>query len=785
MKKFFLFIVLFFFCTKSFCIQNFFLKDSVWNIRNKSNFFLYKKIIFKKYGYWINKKYINNFINFLHKNKFFKKNTFYLENNSKIFIYLYYKLLINKILIYNNKVLKYKEIFNILNKFNIKKEKKINSFLLLKLKNIFLKKYKILNKYNVKINFLIFYLNNKNYILKINFNEGKYLNVKKIFFKKNNYLIKNFFISKNYYFSNFLNFFVNFNLNNFIKDLNNIKNFYLNNGYLDFYIYKINFFFLNKNVLNICIDLKEGKRYKIYDLLIYNKDIKFDVSINKIKYKFYHENIYFKYNILRNIYLNIKNFFKEIGFPNININFDYQKISNNKIIVFLYIDLDRIFYINKVFLKNINLYEKKILYYNNIPIIKGSKYNEYLINLGKSNLEKTNFFSSVLLKFRKKKYNNLDIIYFLKKNYDSNINFGINYSENNFLNYKFNLFRKNFLHLGNNFLFQSIKNEFYNYNKIYIVNFINYLHNIYVKHELFYNNIYYDNDSNFLNYIYGYKSNIIWEINNFIKYKLGVNYIFNVFFLNSNLNKLKLNNLKYFNKNINFLYKNKYFLINDFLVTNNFIINKLDNIVLPIFGYYINFNNKFTFLNSDNNFYKTDIFWFKYISLTKNNDWMFLLRNYIGYGNSFGNKQLPFYESFDFLDNNYLRVLGQKNKFNKFNKDFLNIYKKKYYTNNLAFYFTNELIIPNTLFFNKYYSKYWRISLFLDSGFILNTKHLSKLNVINNSLKYIRNIFKISSGISCKFITPIGIINLSYGFPLLYNNNDEINNFQFNVGNYF
>ncbi len=789
MKKFFLFFIFIFFWTKSFCVQKFFLKDFVWNIKNKSSIFLYQNIIFKKYGFWITKTNIDNLINVLYKIGCFRNIKIYQKNN-KIFIYLYYNPLIDNILISGNKLFKKKDVFNILNKFNIKKNKYLNNFLFLKIKNYFIKRYMLLNKYNVKINFWIFFLKNKHCILKINFNENKYLNIRKIFFKNNNYLIKDLFVSKNYYFNNFWNILMDFNLNKFIIYLNFIKNFYFNSGYLDFNIKKIKFVFLNKSSVNIYIDIYKGKRYKIYDLLIYNKNIEFDSVINKIKYKFFYKNIYYKHNILKNIYFNLKNFFRERGFLDVNINFDYQKIYNNKIIIFLYINSGKIFHINKIYFKDISLYERKILYYNNIPWLKDNIYNEYLINLSKQNLKKTNFFTSIVLKLKKKylsKINKLDIIYYLEKNYDKNINFGINYGENNFLNYTISLFKKNFLYLGNDFLFKSIKNKFDNYNKFYIVNYINYLHNIYIKHKLFYNNS--NNDIyNFINFNYGYKSNIVWKINNSLEYKFGINYVFNNFFFNKGYNFLKLNYFKYINKNIKFIYQKKNFIINDFLITNNFIINKLDNIILPKYGYYINFNNKFTFLNSYNNFYKIDIFWSKYISLTKYSNWILLLRNYIGYSNSFKGKKIPFYESYYFLNNNYLRVLSQNNYLDKFYRN-INLYKNKnllyYYNNNLSFYFTNELILPNSFFLDKYYSKYWRISLFIDSGFMLNTTSLSKFNIIKNILKNVKDNIKVSTGIAFKFVTPMGIVNLSYGLPLLYNNNDIINNFQFSIGNNF
>ncbi len=786
-------ILLFFFCffwVKSFGFQKFFLKDFFWNIKDKSTVFLCKKILFKKYGNWILEKDINNITNILYKVGYFKNIKIYRVNN-KVFINLYYKYKINRILFQGNSILKNKEILDILNIFNIRKKNFLNNSLIKKAKNFFIKKYKLLGKYNVKINFLVFFLKKNLCLLKINFNEGKYLKVRKIFFKNNNFFIKNMnlsLINKNYYYKNILNFFSYFNFNNFILDFNFIKNFYFYYGYLDFNFDKIKFVFLNNNTIDIEIYFNEGDRYKIFDILIYDrKNIELFNFLDKIKNNFYSKNMYYKYNILRNISLNIKNIYKERGFLNIDIDLDYQRISNNKIIIFFYINSGEKFYINKIFLKDIDIYEKKLLFKNNIPFIKNNLYNKYLINLGKKNLKKTNIFTSIFLKFNKlnfNKINKLDVIYTFKKNYDNKLDFGINYDKFNNLNYKFSIFKKNFLYLGNDLLFKSIKNEFSNYNEFFFINPINYFNNFYIKQKLFYDHIY--DNYNYINFIYGYKSNILWKINNFCKYKFGINYIYN----NLNFikyNKILLDYLRSIKKDI-FL-NEKYFLINDFLVTNNFIINKLDNNILPKYGYYINYNNKFTFLNSDNNFYKTNISWFKYLPITKNSDWIFFIHNYIGYGNGFGNKKLPFYENFYSLENNYLRVFDKNIKFNnfflntnKYKKCKNNVYSNCNFGGNLAFSFTNELILPNKLFFNNYYSKYFRTSLFLDSGFIMNTNNLNKFNIIkikNN----IKNILKVSTGISLKFITSIGSINISYGIPLLYNNSDKINNFQFSIGN--
>ncbi len=801
MNIFLLFIFLFFFSTKSFCIQNFYLKDFIWNIKNKFDIYLYKKILLNHLGNIISKKNIIDIVNCLYKTRYFKNIKIY-EVNNKLFIYLNYKPLIYDLLIQGNISLNSKKILFILDKFNIKKNFFLENNLILEVKKIFLNKYKELGKYNVKISFLIFFLNKKYCILKINFNEGEYLKIKNISFKRNSFLNKEKILYLKNVNNNFklLNYFVDFNFYNLINDLYRIKNFYFKYGYLDFYFKKIKFIFLNKNILNIIIDLYEGDRYKIYDILFKKKikDIKLNKILDKIKWKFFNKNIYYKSTIIDSIILNIKKEFKKCGFLNFKININYKKLVNNKIIFFLYIKLNKIFYINKIILKNINSYKNSFLY-KNIPIHKNNLYNEYLINLGKKNLENTNIFSLVSWKkkiINSKKNNKLNIIYNFKSDYDNKFNFGINYGNNNNLNYEFNLFKKNFFYLGNDFLIKSTKTKFSNNSKIYTKNFINYLNNFFIKHKLFFNYSLNNqlNNYGYLNKNYGYKSYITWRVNDFLEYNLGLEYIYNIF------NKMKpylgiLKYLKSINKKIDFISKKNPLIISDFLINFNFKINKLDNIILPKYGFYIYFNSKFTSFKSMNNFYKIYVSASKYFSLNKYKNWIFFLHNYIGYSNSFNNKIIPFYENFHSLNNNFLRVFSNDISYNQIYTNFNKNKCKKnkymclssYYSGgNFIFYLNNELVFPN-FFLNNYYKNYFRTSLFIDSGLVLDTNLINTSNNINNNIsdyKNIKNMFKMSAGISCKIVTPLGTINLSYGFPILYNSNDKIHNFQFNIGNF-
>ncbi len=792
MNKFFLFVFVFFFWTKSFCIQKFFVKDFVWNIKDKYYVNLYSKILLNFLGNYFSINNINNIINCLYKTNYFDYIKIY-KFNKIIFIYLIEKSFIYDFIFKGNYILTNDKIFFILNKFNIKKKSFWNNYLNLQAKNFIIDEYKKLGKYNIKIDFIKICNKKRHCILKINFNEGYYLKIRKIFLKKNK-----LYLNLNNNDLKFLNYFIYFNFNDLLINLSYIKDFYFKYGYFDFYFKKINFVFLNKNILDVFIDLYKGNRYKIYNIYIKNniKNNKINIYINKIKKKFFYKNINYKYNILKNIIYNIDIYLKNNGFANFKINFNYQKLNDNKIILFLYIKADNIFYINKIFFKNINFYRNKFLY-KNIPIKDSDLYNEYLLNLGKKNIIKSNIFSSVSWKKKFLKINNknkLNIVYDFKENYDSKLNFGINYGRENNLNYELNLFKKNFFYLGNDILIKSIKNKFYNSSEIYFKNFISYLNNFLIKHKLFYNYSF-DNQFNnygYLNIYYGYKSYILWKINNFLNYNFGIEYLYN------NIYKTKsyLSILKYLKSlDINYINisKKNPLVINDYLIHFNFKFNKLDNIIFPNYGFYINLNSKFTILKSTNNFYKIYFSLSKYLPLDKKKKFIFYFHNFIGYSNGLNNKIIPFYENFNSLGNN-LRVFNNNisphhilinsNKY-KCKKNKYMCISPYYSGGNLIILLNNELIFPN--FLNKYYSRYFRTSIFIDSGLILDSNWTNTFkNKINNIPDYgnINNMFKTSMGISLKLMTSFGILNLSYGFPLFYNENDEINNFQFNIGNF-
>ncbi len=807
-KKFFLFLILLSFYYNCFANKFYNINNIILNIKNNNiNSYYYKKILKNKFGNYISRNNVIKIKYFLYRlNHFSKIKIFYLKNNNILFL-LEYKFIIKKLFFVGNKIFNNYKILYFLNKFNISNGKFLNNYSILKFKIYLINKYKKIGKYNINIKFLKVNLNKNKLLLKIIINEGNFLKVKKINIFGNNNISKNKIFSlmkikeSNFVF-NFL-FKNNFYYDKFIKDLNNIKYYYLNNGYFDFFIEDIKIKFYKKNILNIFIKLNEGNRYKIYNIIFKSDILNFYKILNLIKKKEFKKNMYYKYNKIKNIISNINIFFKQKGYANLNISIKYKKYKYN-IIFFININFNKKFYINKILFKG-NIKIKKKFLKKNISLVKGQLYNISLIKKVILDLKNTNFF--IYIKYKEEfiniyKSNKINIIYKVLEKKDNIFNIDVSYGNKNIINYNIKFFKRNFLFYNNNFLIKILKTKFNKSINTFFIYPINGNYNTYIKHEFLFNNLIKNNFNNYgyLNSNYIIKNSIIFLFNKNFKYNLSLNYS-NNFLYKVKSQLLYIEYLNSINKKFNLNSLNNNFYINSLFLINNFSFNKLDNNIFPNFGYYINLYIKYTLLNLYNNYFKINFSFSNYIPLNKYKKWILFINNNIGYVKNLDNKKIPFYEYFNFGKNkNFIRNFNYENI--NMNKIFINsksykcknkkniCFSKSSLEGNFILSNNLDIIIPNYYFLNNYYSKFIRISFFLDNGIILNNnlnnifKNINNNNnIINNN--YYKNILKSSIGIYFNIITPIGPLNLSFGLPINYNNNNEINYFQFNIGNIF
>ncbi len=785
------------YCSNYYHLDNIFLYFN-YNINNNN---YYDNIIKDYFNKYVHKNYVDELLKYLYNTKKFLNIKYKFLNRNNLIIYLNYKSVINKILFYGNNYYSNSNLLFNLKKFNIKIGSYINNNNILYFKKYIIKKYKNIGKFNIKINIFFLNLYENKYFLKIKINEGNFFIIKNINLYKNNFIKKNkifslFSIIKgNIFLCKILNCI--YSVNNLFIDLYNVKNFYFYYGYFDFFISKIKIYNFYKNKLNIYIEFYEGKRYKISDIILSIDKIDiYKKFLNKKKYFYYKNNIFYNFSLINNFIKYIKNFINNKGYANFYLNIFTKKL-NNKIKFFLDIKLNNLFYVDKIIFKGSKSFNNNFLI-NKIPFIKGCIYNKKLINLGKNNLYNTNYFSFIEWKIKFHNIinsNKLDIIYNLIEKDTNLLNFKFGYGKKSYLNYEINFLKKKIFNLNNNFYLKWLKNSYFKYNNIYYLYPINIYNNIFIKNNFVYNNFFNNKKDihGYLNLSLSFENDFIFFINKYLKYNFGLSYIKNYLY-NIKPHLSILNYLNSVKKKFNFFSNKNNLISDDIFIRTNLVINKLDNFIFPKFGWYMDLDYRFTILNSSN-FYKIYISLSKYIQLKKN--FILFLHSNFGYLNSFFSKELPFYENFYFGENNLLRCFNL-NKIGPRHVIFNSIYLKCNNNNkiclsdnisggNSIFLFNAELILPNNLFIFGNYKKFFRTSFFLDSGVLWYSNW--KNNFINkkNSIQDygdIYNLFKLSFGLSFKFLTSFGTINLSYGFPILYHKNDEINNFQFNVGNF-
>ncbi len=759
------------------------------------NYKLNSNILFSNIGKVVDRKDILKILNYLSRTKLFNKINIYKFKNN-IFIDVKKKNIIEKFIFVGNKILDYKSLLNILKNFNISigglfDSKNILNFI--KYINFY---YKNIGKYYFHLSYKKILLKNKNFLLKFKFNEGNYLKINEIKLLGNKLNINNNLFSFDFFKKiNHINspFILNIlNLNYLLKYFEYIKSIYFNYGYLDFdYVIK-DIKIIKKKYINLFLKLNEGKRYKIYNVNINIKNKKFEKYFNLIKKDFFLDNYYNIENV-KNIYDYILYFLKENGFYKSKINVKVIKKNFNNVNLIINVNLDKIFYFGKTILSNIYL-SKQIDLNKEIPYKFGSVYKENLVYLGKDNLLKTGFFKNIIIKKKiiiKDKFYQVNVIYFLYKNYNGILNFNIGYDNKRKINYELLFSRENVFNVGNKLIFNIKKNNYFKSGYISLLYLYNYVKNIYINNKLFFNVLsdIKNNNYSYTNFDFGIKNNIIFNINDFTKYNFGINYIYNYFFnikphlslLNyiSSIDKIYLSNL------------NKKYVFNDFFIKNSFIMNSLDESIFPLFGYYINLNSKISIPFSKNLYYKFLINLSKYIYLDKNKYFLLFLNSYFGYGSGFNNKVFPFYENFHYFDNSLRgfdlnsiepNIVYLNSKFNVCKNNNKICLSNDLLGGNVLYSLNAEFILPLYKILNEKYSNNFRASFFLDSGSLFDTTWINNNDTIKHGVpNFSKNLLRLSTGISLKINTPIGVVNISYGYPLIKYFTDKVNNFRFSI----
>ncbi|WP_367673765.1 outer membrane protein assembly factor BamA [Buchnera aphidicola] len=785
-------------------------------------------LFFSINGYAKNKWYIKNITfcglhrvsrdTITHYIKQYNSDTISLENVHKVI----YNLLetgkfkdIKVIKFKNNLIFKIKEqsnIYNInfsdhisisdnirkrlLNNCNIKIGNRLNPNYLNQFLKILKKYYISIGKYNIDIKLIFLVNKNKIAYFKILIFEKKYAVIDKINIFGNHIISskKIFSLFQSYHLSNFWLFRENnrYCIKKFSSDLKNLKNFYLQEGYIYFNFNKVHVVSsIDKKSVIINIYLTEGVKCFLSKIFVHGNTLLYFRKINTIIHSKIKQSCDFNQIIkLKEI---IKNIFLSDGYPYVNI-LSYFKInnSNNNLDFYFHIFLNQRYLLNKIYFVG-NKFATNTFLRSKIKHQEDTWFNIFLLMEGRKKLLETGFFKDIKLKLYnvKNKFKKIDVIYAIQENNTGNFNFGFGYGMDSGINLNINFIKNHLLNIGSKVHISILKDiNQTSFESVFKCPFFN-IFKYNLKGKLFYNYLKFHEVENmfYQNKRYGIETFLGFLINKKNEFNIGINYVHNNI---SNI-KSQFSIWRYF-KSLQSDYK-KYHT-DDIFISFFWIFKNLNHKNFYFLGNQTIFSGKITTLGSDSNFNKIELESREYFKFNSNKNLIFFIRTYFGFGNSeIFNKVLPFYENYYSGGIGSVRgfkynSIGPKDIFYNNKKDFC--MGQQYYkfcqsdmtTGGNAIIVTNLELMKTLLLNNNTSFNIITASIFLDSTAVWNTHWINSLDTeISNFFDYSNPCaIRISTGIALQWISPLGPLNFSFAYPIKYYHGDKIEPFQFNVG---
>lgn len=321
---------------------------------------------------------------------------------------------------------------------------------------------------------------------------------------------------------------------------------------------------------------------------------------------------------------------------------------------------------------------------------------------------------------------------------------------------------------------------------------------------------------------YGAGVNFGYPLNDFNRLNFGANVVWN------NINSIQeFDQIRHFRgvlidaANPDAAYK-----FTNYELLAGWVMSTLNRGTFPTDGTYLGANIKVTTPNSDLTYFKTNFEARHYIPLSSDHGWSFLSKLELGYGNGYGDKNgydhtLPFNDSFYAGGQNFRgfenRVIGPRAVYRYVNAipglpdpfngasagglpnsskyDTYQVSRRSFGGNAMAIG-TLELITP-TPFLKEDYANSVRTSLFVDAGNVWDTEFdISRYDGLTQALdsSYYQpglldysdaGMMRVSAGLTVQWISPMGPLTFSLAKIIRKYEGDEQENFSFNIGTTF
>ncbi|WP_265468872.1 outer membrane protein assembly factor BamA [Haemophilus influenzae] len=578
----------------------------------------------------------------------------------------------------------------------------------------------------------------------------------------------------------------------FEKDLQAIRDYYLNNGYAKAQITKTDVQLNDeKTKVNVTIDVNEGLQYDLRSARIVGNVGGMSAELEPLLSAL-HLNDTFRRSDIADVENAIKAKLGERGYGNTTVNSvpDFDDANKTLAITFV-VDAGRRLTVRQLRFEG-NTVSADSTLRQEMRQQEGTWYNSQLVELGKIRLDRTGFLETVENRIDPINGSNdeVDVVYKVKERNTGSINFGIGYGTESGISYQASIKQDNFLGTGAAVSIAGTKNDYgtsvnLGYTEPYFTkDGVSLGGNVFFEN---YDNSKSDTSSNYKRTTYGSNVTLGFPVNENNSYYVGLGHTYN-----------KISNFALeYNRNLyiqSMKFKGNGIKTNDFDFSFGWNYNNLNRGYFPTKGVKASLGGRVTIPGSDNKYYKLSADVQGFYPLDRDHLWVVSAKASAGYANGFGNKRLPFYQTYTAGGIGSLRGFAygsigpnaiyqdEKGEFKKDHPDVIG--------GNAIATASAELIVPTPFVSDKSQNTV-RTSLFVDAASVWNTKWKSdKTGLDSNVLARLPDYGKssrirASTGVGFQWQSPIGPLVFSYAKPIKKYENDDVEQFQFSIGGSF
>ena len=593
-----------------------------------------------------------------------------------------------------------------------------------------------------------------------------------------------------------------FDSTQFTKDLETIRNQYLDRGYAKAGIantdVKLND---EKTEARVTIDIVEGEKYTVNGTRIVG-DVGGMAEQLAPLLKQIHVGEEFRRSDVQLVEESIKATLGERGYGSAQVNVQPDFNDENKTVGLSFVvDAGKRYSVRQIRFEG-NTVSADSTLRQEMRQQEGSWLSTDLVELGKVRLDRTGFFETVESRTEAVEGTNdqVDVIYKVKERNTGSINFGIGYGTESGLSYQASIKQDNFLGMGSSLSLAGSRNDYgtsvnLGYTEPYFTK-----DGVSLGGNVFFES--FDNSKNstsaaYARTTYGGNLTLGFPVNENNAYYLGVGYAYN---------KLKNITPEYnralYLASMNF--DDWVFKSHDYDVSFGWNYNSLNRGFLPTKGVKASIGGKVTIPGSDNKYYRLNADVQGFYPLNRDQTWVLYGRLGASYADVFGGKRLPFYQTYTAGGIGSLRgfsygAIGPQAIYAKtpisaacrgvsttpscYNDDKLN---GDVVGGNAMATASVELIVPTPFVAEKNQNSV-RTSFFVDAASVWDTHWKSEKGKFNSNLPDYGDPSRVraSAGIAFQWQSPIGPLVFSYAKPIKKYENDDIEQFQFSIGGSF